>query len=89
MMQYKLALCLFKLYNTNFDSFEFAALNYNQILTSRESNFMTLKDNKTKVGINSLTNRLFYINGKVPLKWLNLSIDCYKVKCKELFLKNE
>ena len=88
MMQYKLAICLFKLYNNNFNYIEFAALNYNQILTSRQTEFIASKDNKTKVGINSLSNRLFYINGLVPLEWLNLSIGGYKVKCKELFLND-
>ena len=86
MIQYKLAICLFKLYNNNFNSIEFAALNYNQILTSRQTKFITSKDNKTKVGMNSLSNRLFYINWLVPLEWLNLSIGGYIVKCKELFL---
>ena len=40
-----------------------------------------------KVGINSLANRLYYINDQIPLDWLNVSIDRYKVKCKELYLK--
>ena len=75
---------IYKMHN----SVEFAALNYNQILTSRQTKFIISKDNKTKVGINSLTNPLFYINGLVPLEWMNLSINGYKVKCKELFLKN-
>ena len=39
-----------------------------------------------KVGINCLANRLTVINNKIPLNWLNLSLDTYKVKCKKLFL---
>jgi hypothetical protein len=26
------------------------------------------------------------LNHKIPLQWLNLSIDTFKVKCKTLFL---
>ena len=85
-MSYKLALCLYKLYNSNFNSFEFVQLNLNQILTSRQTVFKTLKNNVFKIGMNSLTNRLTHINDMVPLSWLNMSIDTYKVHCKKLFL---
>ena len=37
---------------------------------------------------NILLNRLHAINNKVEKHWINLSIDSYKVKCKELFLKS-
>ena len=43
MMKYKLSLCLFKLYNSNFNSIEFVLLNFNQALTGRQVNFKTLK----------------------------------------------
>ena len=85
-MSYKLALCLYKLHNSNFNSFEFVQLNLNQILTSRQTVFKTLKNNVFKIGMNSLTNRLTHINDIVPLSWLNMSIDTYKVHCKKLFL---
>ena len=84
--KYKLALCLFKLYNMNFNTIEFSLLNFNQIVTSRQSKFMTVKSNKTKVGLNSLANRLHSINNLIPLSWLNLSIESFKVKCKKLIL---
>ena len=51
MMSYKLALCLLKLYNSNFNSVEFVSINFNQILTSCQTNFITIKNNRTKVGI--------------------------------------
>ena len=28
-----------------------------------------------------------YINNMIPLNWLNMSVDTYKLKCKEIFLK--
>ena len=87
MMNYKMALSLFRIYNCNFNSIEFVALNFNQIFTSRQMNFITTKNNRKKVGLNCLANRLYYINGQIHLTWLNLSYTTYKVKCKNIFLK--
>ena len=86
MMQYKLAIQLFKLYNSNDHSLEWIDLNLNQVLTSRQTKFTILKTNNIKVGLNKLTNRLAILNGKIPLDWLNDSIDTFKFKCKELML---
>ena len=35
---------LFKLYNSNFNPIEFLALNFNQILTSRQTTFIVLEE---------------------------------------------
>ena len=86
LMQYKLALSLFKLYNGDQNSLEFSALNFAQVLTTRQTTFMITKNNKLKVGLNALCNRLRILNNKIPLTWLNLSLDTFKVKCKKLFL---
>ena len=85
-MKYKLALCLYKLYNESFNSIEFAQLNYKQVLTGRQVNFKILRNNAYKVGMNSLSNRLHCINDQIPLIWLNNSFSTYKTKCKKLFL---
>ena len=83
---YKTTLCLFKLYKFDYNPLEFALLNFNQILTGRQTNFISLKSNVGKVGINCLANRLTVINNKIPLNWLNLSLNSYKINCKKLFL---
>ena len=85
-MKYKLALALYKLYNKDFNVIEFVHLNFNQIFTSRQTHFKILKLHNTKVGLNTLCNRLHLINDKMDLKWLNLSFDSYKVRCKRIFL---
>ena len=85
-LKYKLALSLHKLYNKDFNSIEFAHLNFNQVLTRRHTVFKTLKNNFYKVGINSLSNRLNHINDDIPLAWLNMSIETFKVHCKRLYL---
>ena len=86
LMKYKLALCLHKLFNTDYNPIEFALLNFNQVNASRQTTFKTIKSNRTKIGINSLTNRLNVINNMIPLDWLNLSIETSKVKCKKLWM---
>ena len=48
--KYKLALCLFKLYNLDFNSIEFCSLNFNQVFTSRQTTFIILKSNRTRLG---------------------------------------
>ena len=82
MMTHKIALALFKSYNKDFNCVEFVHLNCNQIITGRQTKFKTHKQHNTRVGLNSLANR-------IPLSWLNLSIDSYKIHCKKLFLKSE
>ena len=42
--------------------------------------------NRLKIGMNMLSNRFFYLNGKIELDWFNLSFNSFKVKCKKLFL---
>ena len=86
MQKYKLAICLHKIYNIEFNPIEFYLLNNNQVVTSRQRNFIILKSNRTRVGLNSLANRLHTNNGLIPLDWLNLSIETFKVRCKKLFL---
>ena len=83
---YKHALALFKLLtNGNFTT-EWVALNFNQILTSRQTLFMSLRANKRKVGLNALANRVFILNNKIPLAWFSMSIDTYKIHCKKVLL---
>ena len=86
MMLYKLAICLFKLCNVEFNKLEFVGLDFNQILTGRQSNFISSKSNNFKVGINALSNRFYLLNNKIPLQWLNLSLNAFKVYCKKLFM---
>ena len=86
MMKYKLAVQLYKIYNSHEHSLEWVQLNYNQILTSRQTKFSISKESSKKVGQNMLTDRLSSLNGMIPFEWLNNSIETYKVKCKNLLL---
>ena len=86
MMLYKHAIQLFKLYNSDDHNIEWSYLNDQQILTSRQTTFAICKGHKTRVGLNALSNRLYILNGKIPLLWLNLTFGTFKVKCKSAIL---
>ena len=83
LMTYKTALQLHKLYNATDRSLDWISLNFDQILTTRQTVFQILKTNK-KVGLNRLANRLSILNGRIPLQWLSASFDTFKVHCKIL-----
>ena len=86
LMQYKLAIQLFKLYYPTSPSIEWIKLNTNQTLTSQQSTFSILKTNCKKVGLNILVNRLSVLNRIIPLSWLNGFLESFKIKCKGLLL---
>ena len=86
LMLYKHAILLYKLYNCEDFNFEWQHLNNMQILTSRQTNFLILRGQLKRVGINALANRLFILNGRIPLSWLGQSLGTFKIKCKKIFL---
>ena len=83
---YRHALSVFKLLNSDVMTREWLELNFNQVFTSRQTKFITLKTNSRKVGLNALANRAFILNNKLPLEWMNLSFNTFKVYCKREFL---
>ena len=86
MMQFKHAILLHNLYSINLPQADWLDLNFNQILTSRQTSFKVIKSNNFLVGNNLITNRLATLNGKVDLKDLNLSLDSFKIKYKKEML---
>ena len=87
MIVYKHAILLHKLYNTHQPQTDWIELNFNQILTSRQKHFQAIKNNNFNVGFNLLATRLSVLNGKVLLDDLNLLLESYKVKYKQILLK--
>ena len=72
-LSYKLALSLFKILNSEKYTLEWASLICNQIITTRQTKFITAKSHLKRVGINALANRFYILNNMIPLDWLNLS----------------
>ena len=86
LMQYKLSLQLFKTYNYHTPVTDWLYLNENIILTSRQQKFKIARHNRLRLGNNSLSSRLWYLNDKISLNWLNLSFETFKIKMKEMFI---
>ena len=85
-LKYKHSLLLFKIWNDPIYSQEWLALNFQQNFNARNSTVMIYDTSKIKIGKNSPTNRLKIINGLIKYDWLNLSLNSYKIKCKQLFI---
>ena len=88
MLKYKHALLLHKLYNFMEPITEWIPMNFNQIITGRQENFIIQKHNNYKIGSNILCNRLSTLNNEIPFSWLNMPISTYKVNCKKVSLMN-
>jgi hypothetical protein len=77
---YKLSLPLQKIFNTpnrNIDWLNFA----NQIaITGRQTKFKIIKTNKTKIGLNTLSNRFYCLSKQINLTSLNLTFFAFKIK---------
>jgi hypothetical protein len=58
-------------------------LNFNQIVTSRQTRFITSRDNNLIVSLNNLNNRMQCLNGSIPVDWLNLNLNAYTIECKK------
>ena len=61
---------------------EWIALNFQQILTTRQTKFLVIKTNSKRIGNNILINCLHVLNNKIDLSDLNESLSSFKVKQK-------
>jgi hypothetical protein len=84
---YKLSLLLHNIFNEGVPSDEWIHLNHEQILMSRQTDFMIKTKNTTTIGKNVLASRFHVLKSKIPLEWLNLTYINFKLKCKNKFLK--
>ena len=85
-MIYKHALLLHKLYTGGQPLTEWVHLNFQHQFSMRQGLFIVAKTNNYKIGNNLLVNRLSILNNLMPLDWLNLSYESYKLKVKEKFI---
>ena len=86
MMNYKLALQLYKAFNYRCPTMDWVSFNFNQFMGTRQKKFSINMTSSKKVGMNALSNQLWYLNGKINTNWLSLSFDTFKVNCKILLL---
>ena len=67
-------------------TYEWVALNFNQILTLRQTKFQAVRANKKKVGFNAFSNIIFVFNHKIPLSWFAMTFETFKNHCKKELL---
>ena len=65
-LSYKMAISLYRLYNSEIYSLEWVSLNCNQIITSRQTKIISSKAHIKPVGINALANRFYILNNTIP-----------------------
>ena len=86
MCMYKHALMLYKLLRRDLCDNEMMHLNFQIADNERSTKMSFFKRQKYDVGKNVLLNRLHILNDKIEKNWINLKLDSFKIKCKELFL---
>ena len=87
-LSYKHAITMFKLFKHCQPENEFMHMNFqlNQNPRLNYANFFSRHNYDS--GKNILLNRLSHLNGKIEKSWLELSLDSFKVRCKQLFLQS-
>ena len=53
-------------------------LNEQMIQGGRQTKFLMLKNNQSKIGMNSLVNKFYVLNNKIELSHFNQTMNCYK-----------
>ena len=86
-MKYKHSIELYRLYNGHGERDDWMDLNFQQNFNRRNDCVNVIDNSRLRVGKNLLVNRLTIINDLVKYDWMNCSLDTFKVKCKNLFLK--
>ena len=64
---YKLALQLYRVFNNRVPTQDWVNINLNSIYTTRRKKFMIYRVNRLKVGMNYISNRFYYLKGKIDL----------------------
>ena len=83
---YRHCLLLYRVFNNSIPEKDWLDLNFKMICTSRQTKFEITNDSNYRVGNNILSNRLSCVNKKIPLEMLNLTIEAFKIRCKNMFL---
>jgi hypothetical protein len=82
---YKHAILVYKLFNNCVPTIEHVHLNFQLADNERHDGLVFIRNQKYKVGNNILINRYTVRNNIIKKDWLTMSLDTFKIKCKELF----
>ena len=86
MMKYRMAIQLYKIYNSKTENMDWIDLNFQQNFNDRNLHVRINDVSRLRIGKNTIMNRLNCLNGKIEYSWLNKSIDSFKILCKSTFL---
>jgi hypothetical protein len=89
MSLYRISLLLYKSFNMNISTLDWAKLNFQSIYTSRQTNFDAHRLSNYKIGNNILTNKLVCVRSMIQLDFFNLAYLSFKFKMKNIFLPYE
>ena len=89
-MYYQMSLKLYKTVNDqeNELSFEQITLMDQTICTRRQLRFQVFKNCRSKIGMNTTANKIYYLNNLISFDMLNLGFVHFKKLSKIQFLKN-
>ena len=88
MCLYRHALVCHKLFDNIFCENEFMHLNFQFSDNERLTKLTFIKWQNYDVGKNILLNRMLILNNLIDKQWLELSLNSFKIKCKENFCVN-
>ena len=89
-MSYQSAINLHKTLSemSNLCTTEHASILTNIVCTTRQINFEIIRNNKRKIGMNTISNKFYQISKLIRLDYLNLTFIHFKKIMKIQFLKN-
>ena len=85
LMEFKHALILHKVYNTEVPNQNWLNLFFNQNFNNRNPKANFIDTSRFKQGKNLLSNRFTCINNRIPYKMFNLKYGAFKIWCKNEF----
>ena len=87
MCQYRHAIFMFKLFRNMICENEFVQMNFQLYENERSSKLRFIRNQNYDVRKNILLNRFCDLNDLIDKKWIELSMETFKIKCKALFLR--
>ena len=86
-MSYQAALSLYKTINFEVPDFEAITVLNQMTVSSRQTSFIIFRNNSTRIGMNTTSNKFYQLTNKITLNSLGLTFAHYKKLMKIQFLK--
>ena len=86
-MSYQASLYLHKTLNFDIPSFEIITVLDQMPFTRRQTVFLIFRNNLTKIGMNTMSNKFYQLSNKITLLSLSLPFPYFKKLMKIQFLK--